>query len=165
MSLGLLRPTYRAVAGALDTAAATRVTLLGATRSETPEELNVALSFELALPPHAPPVAFVALAYTLVVADARAGTVTEGDRAVQGIYVGRYSYWGNEVPLTASPNAVTSPSVMHSLYRERLSAALAAGKHHLVALGEATLRVTTRLGAQDLAVPFEWRFTLKTGGE
>lgn len=164
VSLSLLRPAYSAVAGALDSAAATRVSLLTATLSENPRELDVALSFELGLAPQAPAVEFIALAYTLVVADAQAAPVSEGARSVQGIYVGRYSYWGGEVPLTPPSNAFTSPSVMHSLYRERLTAALASGKDHLVALGEATLRVMTRLGSQDVAVPFEWRFTLSAPG-
>ena len=156
---------YMGVARAFDQAYAVRPVFVSAEYVTEPGAVNVAISFRIDTGDARVPLYFDALAYTLVVLDPAGDTVTEGRNAVQGVYIGRYSYWGGEQRLKVGTDRVfRSPSTMHSLYKDRLKKELAAGHRTLVAMGELTLEVMTKFGRQTVAIPFLWRFSLEVAG-
>ncbi len=160
-----IRSNYIGVAQALAEARAVRPVFVSARLIRETDEINVNISFCVNADNAHVPLFFDVLAYTLVVLDPNGDIITEGDNSVRGVYIGRYSYWGDRQALTSSKRIFRSPSVMKSLYRDRLTAEIRAGRRKLAALGELTLEVETKFGQQTLAIPFNWRFSLATLGE
>ena len=162
--IGGIRSNYIEVAHALAKARAVRPVFVSAQFIAKADEINVDISFRIDTNNAHVPLFFDALAYTLVVLDPDGDIITEGSNSAQGIYIGRYSYWGNRQALPSSELVFRSPSVMKSLYRDRLMAEARAGRRKLAALGELTLEVETKFGRQTLAIPFNWQFSLATFG-
>ncbi len=157
---GCVHANYNSVARAIGRAYAVRPVFVSSQYITERNGINVEISFRIDTGGTQVPVFFDALAYTLVVVDPNGDTITEGDNAVRGVYIGRYSYWGSEQLLTSSNHVFRSPSVMRSLYKGRLLTEFHSGQRTLAALGEVTLEVETKLGRQTLAIPFKWQFPL-----
>ncbi len=156
---------YTGVARALGEARAVRPVFVSARLIASSGEINVDISFRIDTGNAHVPLFFDALAYTLVVLNPEGSVITGAYNTAQGVYVGRYSYWGEEQPLKAVAHSIfQSPSLMHSLYKDRLTKELAGGHRTLAALGELTLEVETKFGRQTLAIPFDWRFSLESSG-
>ena len=151
---------YSSIAHAIGQAYTVRPVFVSSQYIEERNGVDVEISFRIDTGDAHVPVFFDALAYTLVVVDPNGDMITEGGNSVRGVYIGRYSYWGNEQPLTSSSQVFRSPSAMHSLYKNRLMAELHAEHRTLAALGELTLEVKTKFGRQTLAIPFKWQFSL-----
>ena len=151
---------YDSVAHAIGQAYTVRPVFVSSQYITEKNGVNVEISFRIDTGSAHVPVFFDALAYTLVVVDPNGDTITEGDNAVCGVYIGRYSYWGSEQLLTSSNHVFRSPSVMRSLYKGRLLTEIHSGQRTLAALGELTLEVETKFGRQTLAIPFKWQFSL-----
>jgi len=151
---------YDSVAQTIGHARAVQPVFVSAQYITEKSGINVEISFRIDTKSTHVPIFFDALAYTLVVVDPHGDTITEGDNFVQGVYIGRYSYWGGAKLLTNSDRIFQSSSVMRSLYKDRLLAELHSGQRRLAALGELTLEVETKFGRQTLAIPFKWQFSL-----
>ena len=159
VSFYLVRAKYVEVASDLNSVLSATPIFLKARLITESEGINVELSFRIDVPSQ-PRILFDALSYTLLVEDPRGSLVTEGPYAARGVYVGRYSYWGNETILQTGPEEFHSSSRMKSLYKDRLLTCLEGGKTNLLALGVATLEGMTVLGREKVSIPFMWEFCL-----
>ncbi len=160
-----IHSNYLGVARALGEAHTVRPMFVSARLIASSDEINVDVSFRIDSGNAHVPLFFDALAYTLVVLNPEGNVIAGAYNTARGVYVGRYSYWGKEQPLKAVAHSIfKSPSIMRSLYKDRLLKELSAGHHTLVALGELTLEVETKFGRQTVAIPFDWRFSLESSG-
>jgi len=145
----VVQANYGAVATVLTSASGTKVVLDRVEFTEAEEGVSIDLYFWFEIPSAlGVEVSFDSVSYSL---------------SVNGVYLGRYSYWGGGVVLSDRPEKelFTSTAQMKSLYKERLLENLRAGRNEILAEGQAEIRVVTRMGEQKVTLPVRWTFEIR----